>query len=144
MPAPNPATMEVGRLAIDPVRLDGTGARIGPRLYTLSSDGQVAEFLPAVGTVAPIVAPVYAVTALNTANLEDGALYEYSGPTTTVNLLTTLTFQEVSIFTTTNAITFTGDIVTTGSGGPILPGGCIMSIKKLSAGNYLLYGDMTT
>lgn len=144
MAAPNPATMEVGRLAIDPVRLDGTGARIGPRLYTLSTDGQVVEFLPAFGTVAPIVAPIYAVTTLDPTNFEDGAFYEYSGPTTSVNLLIAQTFQEVTIYTTTNAVTFTGNIATTGSGGPILPGGCIMSIKKLSAGNYLLYGDMTT
>jgi hypothetical protein len=143
MAAPNPAQMEIGKLAIDPVRLDGGGNRIGPRLYTKSSDGQVVEFLPAFGTVAPLVSPVYNQDTLDVTNLADGVFYEYTGPALTLTFATTDIVQECLIYTTTNAVTFAGAVVWTGSGGPILPGGCVMGLKKLSAGNYLLFGDMT-
>lgn len=144
MGAPSPSEMSVGKLAIDPVRLDGSGNRIGPRLYTLTSDGQVIEFMPAVGTVAPLVSPVFPVTSLNPGTLVDGGFYEYSGAATTLTFATSNPVQECVIYTTTNPITFTGAITYTGSGGPILPGGCVMGLKKLSNGSYLLFGDMTT
>jgi hypothetical protein len=99
--------------------------------------------MPAVGTVAPLVAPVDTIATLDMTNLSDGYFYEYTGPTVTVTLDPSLVIQECLIYTTTNAITFAGSVVWTGSGGPILPGGCVMGLKKLSAGNYLLFGDMT-
>lgn len=144
MPAPNPVTMDVGKLAIDPVRLDGSGQRIGPRLYTLSTDGQVIEFMPGEGTTAPLVSPNRVLSALSAGNLADGFFYEYSGAAGSLNLLIASEVRECMIYTTTNAITFTGNVVNTGSGGLILPGGCVMALKKLLNGTYLLFGDMTT
>lgn len=144
MAAPSPIQMEVGKLAIDPVHLDGQGNRIGPRLYTLATDGQVIEFMPATGTVAPLISPVYTITTLVPDELVDGVFYEYSGPAATVTFLSSMIVQECIIYTTVNPITFTGDVTWTGSGGPILPGGCVTGIKKLSGGNYLLFGDLAT
>lgn len=44
MAIPTPAQMEVGKLAIDPTFSDGLGNRVGPRLYTLTTNNQVAGF----------------------------------------------------------------------------------------------------
>lgn len=144
MSAPSPSQMEVGKLAIDPVRLDAGGNRIGPRLYTLTSDGQVQEFLPAAGTTAPLISPVVATTSLTPGFLTDGVFYEYSGPAITLTFDTGILVQECLIYTTTNPITFAGTVTWTGSGGPILPGGCVMALKKLSSGAYLIFGDLST
>jgi len=86
---------------------------------------------------------------VNTASLTVGALlngtfYNYTGPNVSLNMTTGMAVQEFTIYTTTNAVTFTGAAVASASGGLIIPGGAVASVKKLPNGTYLVFGDTAT
>lgn len=95
-------------------------------------------------SIAPDVTPTISTASLTPGGLLSGVFYYYTGPTTSLAMTTGLTVQEFSIYTTTNAVTLTGAVVATGSGGTIIPGGCVASVKKLPTGNYLIFGDTST
>jgi len=95
-------------------------------------------------SIAPDITPTISTASLTAASLLSGVFYYYTGPTTSLAMTTGLGVQEFTIYTTTNAVTLTGAVVATGSGGLIIPGGCVASVKKLPTGNYLIFGDTST
>lgn len=95
-------------------------------------------------TIAPEVTPTISTASLTPGGLLTGVFYYYTGPTVSLAMTTGLTVQEFTIYTTTNAVTFTGAVNASGSGGTIIPGGCVASAKKLPTGNYLIFGDTAT
>lgn len=104
--------------------------------------GSVWRRIPA--SIAPDITPTINTASLTTGTLANGVFYYYTGATTSLAMTTGMTVQEFSIYTVTNPVTLTGAVVATGSGGTIIPGGCIASVKKLPTGNYLIFGDTST
>lgn len=95
-------------------------------------------------SIAPDITPTINTASLTTGALVNGVFYNYTGPTVSLAMTTGMTVQEFTIYTTTNPVTFTGAAVATASGGLIIPGGAVASVKKLPTGNYLIFGDTAT
>lgn len=104
--------------------------------------GDLWRRIPA--TIAPDVTPVINTASLTVGALQSGVFYNYTGPTVSLVMTTGMTVQEFTVYTTTNAVTFSGAVVASASGGLIIPGGAVASIKKLPTGNYLIFGDTAT
>lgn len=62
----------------------------------------------------------------------------------TLNLTTANTATLFHIYAQAEAIEFTGDVIAQASGGLIVPHGGLATVKKLSTGEYLIFGDTAT